>query len=164
MDLQNIKFGSLDAFNVIVEIEQGSNLKYEMDMQSGQLKLDFTFKDLVCPFYYGFIPQTLGGDGDALDAMILSSSAIKSGEVIQCRAVGILKTLDRGEVDNKIICVPIDDNQQSGISDVADLPPDSLEKWTQFYAEVAKQKNKTLEILGLGNKQEALAEIKNSLT
>ena len=64
INLSKISFGTPEEFNVIVEIPRGSNLKYEYDEASDSLKLDFVFKDLVFPFNYGFIPHTLGGDGD----------------------------------------------------------------------------------------------------
>lgn len=154
---------NMNDFNVVIEIEEGSNLKYEFDGASGKMKLDFVFENLTFPFNYGFIPKTLGGDGDTLDAIVLSSVPVKSGETILCKMIGVLKTIDRGEVDNKIICVPLSDPLTDKYRDVEDLPPDSLQNWTEFYLEVARQKKKTIEIIGLKSKQEALQEIKNSL-
>ncbi len=141
-------FGSLDTFNVIIEIPEGSNEKFEYDEKSGQMVLDFVFKDLVFPFNYGFIPGTLGGDGDALDAIVLSSQPLKSGSVAACKTIGVMETLDRGQRDDKIICVPLDDGLAVKYQNVDNLPPDSLQKWTEFYLEVARQKNKVIEILG----------------
>lgn len=163
MNLNNILFGSLEAFSVLVEIPQGSNLKYEFDEASGVMKVDFVFKNLIFPFNYGFIPHTLGGDGDALDAIVLSSAPILSGSVIQCRAVGVLETIDTGEVDNKLVVVPLSDPLSQKYQDIADLPEGSLKKWTDLYMEIARQKNKTIKVLGLENKQTALEEIKKSL-
>jgi inorganic pyrophosphatase len=166
-DLSKIPFGSLETFNVLVEISQGSNLKYEFDEVSGEMKVDFVFDNLFFPFSYGFVPHTLGGDGDALDAIVLSSASIPSGSVVKCHAVGILETVDTGEVDSKLIVVPVDDILAKKYQDISDLPPESLKKWTDFYMEVARQKNKIkrkfIEVKGLKNKQAALEEIKNSL-
>lgn len=155
-DLKNI-------FKVIIEIPQGSNLKYEYDEKSGEMKLDFVFKDLYFPFNYGFIPNTLGGDGDPLDAIVLSSAPIKSGETAVCKIVGMIETVDRGEEDNKIITVPLSDRFANQYQDVDDLPSDTLPKWTQFYLELARQKKKVVKIVGLKNKQETMEKIKNSL-
>ena len=152
-----------ESFQVLVEIPQGSNEKFEYDEAAGEMKLNFVFRDLVFPFNYGFIPGTLGGDGDPLDAIVLSSAPIPSRTVIQCKAIGMLKTIDRGEVDDKIICVPLRDELARKYHDVTDLPSETLAKWTKFYLEVARQKKKVVEIIGLRNKQEALEEIKNSL-
>jgi len=177
IDLTKIPFGSPEAFNVLVEITRGSNLKYEFDEASGEMKVDFVFSavggsasggdNLVFPFNYGFIPHTLGGDGDALDAIVLSSAPIPSGSVVKCRAVGMFETVDTGEVDNKLIVVPVDDILAKKYQDISDLPKDSLQKWTDLYMEIARQKNKFkrkfIEVKGLKNKQTALEEIKNSL-
>lgn len=164
--IKDIPFGSLKAFNVIVEISQGSNLKYEFDETSGAMKVDFVFQDLFFPFNYGFIPHTLGGDGDALDAIVLSSAPISSGSIIKCRAIGILETVDTSEVDNKLVVVPVEDILVKKYQDILDLPPDSLQKWTDLYMEIARQKNKVkrkfVEVKGLKNKQAALEEIRKS--
>jgi inorganic pyrophosphatase len=126
------------------------------------MKLDFVFKDLVFPFNYGFIPNTLGGDGDALDAMVLSSAPIKSGETVVCKIVGMVETVDRGEEDNKIITVPLLDKLASQYQDIDDLPFDTLPKWTEFYLELARQKKKVIKIIGLKNKKEAIEKIEKS--
>lgn len=173
MGYKNIPFGSPEAFNVIVEIPEGSNLKYEYDEAADELKLDFVFsaiggsasggKILVFPFNYGFIPHTLGGDNDPLDAIVLSSAPLKMGEAVKCRAVALLKTIDRGEVDDKIVAVPINDYLAAKYHDASDLPPGFLQKCTDFYREVARQKNKDMEVKSLENKQAALEEIRKSL-
>lgn len=164
MDIKNVTFGGLESFNVIVEIPSGSNEKFEYDEASGQMKVDFIFKDLSFPFNYGFIAGTLGGDGDQLDAIVLSAAAINSGTIVKCKAIGILQTIDRGEVDDKIICVPLQEPIAHEYQDISDLPADTLQKWTEFYMEVARQKKKTIEIVGLENKHGAEEEINNSLS
>ncbi len=133
INLDKIPFGSLEAFNVLVEIPEGSNLKYEFDEASGEMKVDFVFENFSFPFSYGFIPGTLGGDGDHLDAIVLSSEPISSGSVIKCRAVGVMETIDTGEVDNKLIVVPVADDLAKKYQDISDLPEDSLKKWTDLY-------------------------------
>ncbi|HYV34001.1 MAG TPA: inorganic diphosphatase [Candidatus Limnocylindria bacterium] len=163
MNLNHTKFGELEAFNVIIEIPQGSNQKFEIDEATGEMKVNFVFKNLVFPFNYGFIPQTLGGDGDTLDAIVISSKVIPSASVVQCKTIGILKTIDRGEVDDKVICVPLNDPLAKKYNDITDLPTDSFEKWKELYLEIGRQKNKHIEITTLANKEEALKEIKNSL-
>ncbi len=170
MSLKDIEFGNIDAFNVIVEIPKGSNEKFEYDEESDSMKLNFVFsaiggsgENLVFPFNYGFIPGTLGGDRDPLDAIVLSSAPIKSSTVVKCKTIGVFKTIDRGETDDKIICVPVEDPLTEKYYDISDLPPDTLQKWTEFYLEVARQKKKVIENMSLENKQKALEEIKNSL-
>lgn len=164
MNLNNIPFGEPEKFNVVIEIPQGSNQKFEYDEKSENMVLNFVFKDLYFPFNYGFIPGTLGGDGDTLDAIVLSSAPIKSGEVVACKTTGVMETLDRGQRDDKIICVPLDDELAVKYQNIDNLPPDSLQKWTEFYLEVARQKKKVIEILGLKNKKQALFLMQSSLT
>ncbi len=163
MTYKNIPFGELEAFNVLVEMEKGSNLKYEYDEASDSLKLDFTFQNIVCPFNYGSILRTLGGDSDPMDAIIISDKVFKSGEVVVCRAIGMMEMVDRGERDTKVIVVPVNDPSAEKYQSPSDLSPDSLEKWTAYYTEVSRQKNKVMEILGFKGKAEALEEIRNSL-
>lgn len=163
MNLNNIPFGELQAFNVIVEVEQGSNLKYEYSPETGEIHLDFVFNNVKFPFSYGSIAKTLGGDGDPLDAMIVASKPYKTGTVVKCKVIGMLEAVDRGEVDNKLVVVPLEDPLALKYQDVTDLPPDSLQTWTAHWQELARQKNKIMEIKGLVNKQRALEEIKKSL-
>ena len=117
-----------EILKVFIEIPKGSNHKFEYNEKTGKLELNFVFsavggpasrsgsetlqgrmtggKDLVFPFNYGFIPGTLGGDGDPLDAIVLSDRPISSSTILDCKPIGVLKTIDRGEVDDKIVCVP----------------------------------------------------------
>ncbi len=148
---------------VVIEIPQGTNLKYEFDEKTGEFVLDFVFKNLAYPYNYGFIPVTRGGDGDTLDAMVLSTNALKQGAELECQAIGFVEMIDRGEVDNKIICVPLADPLAQKYSDIAEIPPQWIEQWKTFIAEVARQKNKVTEIKGFYGKDTALKEIKNSL-
>lgn len=163
MSLKEIPFGTLKEFNVLVEISEGSNLKYEYNPAADELKLDFVFKDLVFPFNYGFIPHTIGGDNDPLDVAVLSSDPLKRGDVVKCKVVGMVKTIDRGQVDNKLVGVPLNDPLAHKYQDIPDLPPDFLKKFTDFYMEVARQKKKVMEVQSLENRETALAEIKKAL-
>ena len=95
--------------NVVVEIPQGSNVKYEVDKKTGALVVDrFLFTPMSYPAAYGFIPQTLAEDGDPADALVLVPSAIVPGAVIRCRPIGVLHMKDEAGQDEKIICVPND--------------------------------------------------------
>ena len=138
-------------------------MKMEHDPVTDTIKLDFTFKDLVYPYAYGFIAGTLGGDGDALDAIVLSSEVYETGSVIKAKAIGLLKMLDRGEVDDKVICVPIDDPSSKQYSSITDIDNMTIEQWKGFWMEVARQKQKVIEILGFENQEVAKQAIKNSL-
>ncbi|MCL5774989.1 MAG: inorganic diphosphatase [Patescibacteria group bacterium] len=154
---------NLETFEVIIECVEGSNLKYEFNEQTEQFDLDFTFGEgVVFPYNYGFIPGTLGGDGDTLDVMVLSAKPLKTGDRVECVAIGMLEMLDRGEVDNKIVAVPVDDGYHQKFSNVFQVPKEWVKEWQDFFAEIARQKKKVLEIKGIAGKDLAEKEIEKS--
>ncbi len=153
---------------VIIECLKGSNEKFELDEKDGKIKLNFVFsarggsasggKNLTFPFYYGYIPGTRGGDGDMLDAVVISSRQFNRGEEVVCNLLGYVEVVDRGEEDNKLVLVPIED---IGILDIKDIPQATLQEWKSFWQEVAIQKNKIMEVKSFRNKKEA-EELLNS--
>lgn len=162
--MNNLGFGEIEKFNVLVENKQGTKTKYEYDEVAGILRLDFVFSDgLVWPYNYGEILGTLGGDGDKLDAMILSTEPIDPGIVVSCRAIGTVEILDRGEEDNKIICVPVVDRGMEKVLDLNDLGEEWKKIPTEFYLEIARQKNKTMEIKGFWGKEKTEEYIRKTV-
>lgn len=111
MDVSKIPTGR-DAphdINVVIEIPQGSQVKYEVDKDSGAVFVDrFLFTPMAYPAAYGFIPGTLADDGDPADALVLAPAPIVPGAVIRCRPIGMLQMEDESGQDEKIICVPHD--------------------------------------------------------
>ena len=96
--------------NVVVEIPTGSNLKIEWDRDLAAFALDRVEPQAFAkPCNYGFIPQTLDEDGDELDVLLISDQTLTTGLVVKARIIGVMKFVDTGEVDDKIICVPVDD-------------------------------------------------------
>jgi len=163
MEYKNIPFGTIDAFNVLIEIPKGSQDKYEYDEELDEFKSNFTFwGDCKFPDDYGFIPQTKAGDGDNLDAIVLNPTPLATGYVVTCRAVAILKTIDRGEVDDKLVVVPIGCKEYDKIQSAKDLPEDFEKTYREFYKLVGVQKKKTLEVKGLVSKEEAIEALKKS--
>jgi inorganic pyrophosphatase len=157
MDLSKLPPSTPEEFTVVIEIPRGSQNKYEYDEPSGTFVLDFVFKDLAFIENYGFIPGTHAGDGDTLDVFVVTPQPLLQGAVIRCRTVGVLETLDRGEVDNKIIAVPVVGSEEP-------IPTErKFREWFDFYQEVARQKQKTIEIIGLKDEQAALEKIKAAI-
>ncbi len=112
----------MQNFQVRVENLKGTKEKYEYDEVTEQMRLDFVFKNgLIWPYNYGQILNTLGGDGDKLDAIILSSKPLNIGNVFFCRTIDMIELLDRGERDDKIICVPVEDEALTGIIEIKDI-------------------------------------------
>ncbi len=146
-------------FTVVIECEKGSNLKIEFDENSAEFKTDFVFKDIVFPYYYGFIPGTTADDGDTLDAIIMSDLALKTGDTAQCKAIGIVKVTDRGQKDDKIIAVPLQDPSADKLNDLSDIALSLRESWKNFLSEVARQKNKNMEVDGFEDQKSAQTAI-----
>src|SRR3989344_2878898 len=99
-----------DEFNVIVEIPKGSKNKYEIDKETGLIALDrvaHTAQDF--PYDYGFAPQTLWDDGDALDVIVLTTHPLATGILVRVRPIAIMQMVDSGDSDDKIIAVPVED-------------------------------------------------------
>src|SRR3954468_1082346 len=108
--LHDIPAGSRDEMNVIVEIPRGVKNKYEIDKETGLIKLDrVNHTAQAYPFDYGFVPQTLWDDGDALDVVLLTTEALFPGLLLEARPVGIMHMIDGGEADEKVIAVPVGD-------------------------------------------------------
>lgn len=154
----------MEKFKVFIEIEQGSNEKYEYDKLSKELKLDFVFDNLFFPYNYGFIPNTLSGDGEELDAVILSSAPIARGRTVVCKAIGMMEVIDRGEEDNKIICVPVSDPLAEQYHDIGDMSADKQREFKEFLRNIGLQKKKDMEVRAFVNRGLAEKEIKKAIT
>lgn len=142
-----------------VEIPAGSFTKYEIG-EDGLLHVDrFLAMPMAYPANYGSMPRTLAGDGDPLDALVLTRAPLHPGAVIRFRPVGVLRMVDGGEADEKIIGVPVDkvDASYAGIRDLADLPKAEIDRIEAFFR-VYKQLpagSKTVELHGWGDAAEA---------
>ena len=119
---------------VVVEIPQGSSHKIEWDRKVGVMKLDRVDPAIFAkPTNYGFIPQTLDEDGDELDVLLITDAPLTTGIVVSARIVGVMKFVDDGEVDDKIIAVPSDDrNNGDAIQTLEDIPA-QLIKQIEFH-------------------------------
>ncbi|GAB3033867.1 inorganic diphosphatase [Parafrigoribacterium mesophilum] len=113
----------MNSFDVTIEIPGGSRNKYEVDHETGRIRLDrHLFTAMVYPADYGFIADTLGEDGDPLDALVLLDEHVYPGVDVKARAVGVFQMADEGGPDAKIISVPDTDPRWSAIRDIDDVP------------------------------------------
>ena len=152
------------GYKVLIEIPKGTvNNKFEYNHQTKTMMLDFVFKNLVWPFNYGEVVGTLGGDGDALDALVFSTNPLAQSSLVNCIPFGIVKQLDRGEEDHKLMFVPVGDALAEKYKDISDFSEQEREGLKILYKKIADQKKKTIEILGFENKQQAEEEIKKCL-
>ncbi len=131
------------VINVIIEVSAGSINKYEMITESGQLKLDRVgYSSLAYPFTYGAIPATWDYDGDPLDVEIVNiTEPLVPGSLVEARVIGVMKFVDGGEVDDKIIAVLNDDKRSDHIKSYTDLG-EYWEKETRYYWENYKAMKK----------------------
>ena len=148
-------------FDVIVEIPQGQRNKYEMDHETGRIRLDrMLFTSTRYPADYGFIEHTLADDGDPLDALVLLQEPTFPGCVIRCRAVAMFRMRDENGADDKVLCVPATDPRMSQTRDIEDIPEFDLLEIQHFF-EVYKElePGKTVEGTGWANRVIAESEI-----
>lgn len=155
-----------NEINVIVEIPKGSHNKYEIDKETGLIKLDrANYSDAAYPVEYGFIPQTLWEDGDAVDVLLLATYPIHPGILVAARPVALMEMIDGGESDDKIICVPCDDVRWEDVQDLNDLNKHTLREIQHFFENIKKLKSKPVvtEIKGFKGKADAIAAVKKSI-
>ncbi len=148
------------VFDVLIEIPKGQRNKYEVDHETGRMRLDrMLFTSTRYPADYGFIEGTLGEDGDPLDALVLVGDPTFPGCRIRSRPVGVFHMTDEKGPDEKVICVPLRDPSFMRIRDVHDIPPefrDEIEHFFQVYKQLEEKKTETR---GFGNRAEAVAVI-----
>nr|WP_298131531.1 inorganic diphosphatase [uncultured Pseudoxanthomonas sp.] len=150
-----------------VEIPAGSMTKYEIN-EEGLVFVDrFQSMPVAYPANYGSMPRTLAGDGDPLDALVLTREPLHPGVLVKFRPIGVLRMLDDGKHDEKIIGVPTDkvDPTYAGIRDLTDLPQierDRIEAFFRVYKDLPKGRN-PVQLNGYGDAKEAKALIRESL-
>ncbi len=157
-----------DLINVIVEIPAGSNNKYEIDKKTGLISLDrANYTSSPYPFDYGFVPQTLWDDGDALDVVILTTYPIALGVLVEVRPVAVVEMIDDGESDFKIIGVPKNDRRWENVKDLQDVNEHKLKEIVHFFKTYKQLKKDgvehSVEIKGIKGRVEALEAVKKSI-
>ena len=149
-----------DQLLCFVEIPKGSRNKYEYDHESGAIKLDrFLFSSMVYPTDYGFIPDTLGQDGDALDAMVCVSESTFPGCVIPVKPIALFRMEDDQGVDDKVLCVPLQDPAWNGLDELDDLPGQLRDEIAHFFSVYKDLEQKKVKVDGWYSRQEAIDEI-----
>ena len=156
--------GSSVEFDVLVEIPKGERNKYEVDHESGRIRLDRTlFTSTAYPADYGFIEETLGQDGDPLDALVILQQPTFPGCLIRCRAIGMFRMTDEAGGDDKVLCVPSHDPRLEHLRDINHVSKfDRLE--IQHFFEVYKdlEPGKSVEGANWVGRAEAEAEVNES--
>lgn len=138
------------SVNAIIEIPKGSKAKYEIDKESGLIKLDrVLFSSVMYPANYGFIPKTYCDDKDPLDILVLCSVDVYPMSIIEAKVIGVMHMIDNGEQDDKIIAVAKNDMSVNYINDLSELPPHTMKEIVRFFQDykALERKNVTIERL-----------------
>ena len=152
------------AFPVIVEIPKGSTNKYELDKETGLLKLDRVLYSAVhYPADYGFIPRTFCDDGDPLDALVLGQEPVYPLTIVHARAVGVMRMRDDKGVDDKIVAVSVRDPSFEGYTDKSQLPGHVLRQVQRFFQDYKVLEHKEVVIEDMLGPEDALRIIRESL-
>lgn len=153
--------------NVVVEIPQGSQVKYELDKDSGAVVVDrFLFTPMAYPAAYGFIPGTLADDGDPADVLVLTPAPVVPGCVIRARPIGVLHMEDEAGSDEKLVCVPHDKvhPMYAGITSAEELPEITRRSIEHFFATYKDlESDKWVKVRGWGSASEAADIIMSSM-
>jgi len=124
----------MGSYDVVIEIPRGSRNKYEVDHETGRVYLDRTlFTGFVYPIDYGFFENTLGLDGDPVDALVLLEYPVFPGVGVKVRPVGVFNMSDEAGIDSKVICVPAKDPRWQHIQDIGDVPQHRKDEIEHFF-------------------------------
>jgi inorganic pyrophosphatase len=150
--------------NALIEIPEGSRSKYEIDKTTGLLKLDrVIYSSFHYPVNYGFIPQTLGEDGDPLDILVLCSESIQPLCLVEAVVIGNMQMTDTGEKDDKIIAVAAKDPTVNHIKDVDELPPHFFSVLRNYFEQYKVLENKKVQIDDFQNKAIAYKVVEDAI-
>lgn len=158
--------GTAEEMNVIIEVSKGSNNKYEIDKETGLIKLDrANYSSAPYPVDYGFTPKTLWEDGDALDVMVLSTFPIDTGILVKVRPVALMEMTDSGESDFKVLGVPVKDKRWDDVKDIADVNKHTLKEIQHFFETYKELKGKgdVVTVHGFKGMKEAKGAFEKSL-
>jgi inorganic pyrophosphatase len=152
-------------FNAVIEIPFGSSVKYELDKESGLIKLDrILYSAVYYPANYGFIPQTLAEDHDPLDVLVLCQETVVPLTLIHARTIGIMTMIDQGEKDHKIIAVATDDPEFNSYREAAEMPSHRLTMLRRFFQDYTQLEGKVVEVDEIQPAKAAFPIIEDALT
>lgn len=162
----NISFGkdAPEVINCIIEIPNKSKGKYELDKETGLIKLDrVLFSAMHYPANYGFIPQTYCDDKDPLDALVLCQVDLPVNCLVEARVIGAMEMIDGGELDDKIIAVAEHDQEYKDVKDLSDLPKHKLAEIKDFFQRYKTLEKKEVEVKEFLNRENAIKLVEESI-
>jgi len=148
----------------IIEIPMGSTIKYELDKKSGLIKVDRTlFSSVHYPANYGFFPRTYCDDNDPLDVLVLGQEPVVPLSIVRAKPIGLMKMVDQGQLDDKVIAVHADDQEYSHYNSITELPPHRMKQVQRFFEDYKILENKVVKIDGFLGPAEAHQVIKEAI-
>lgn len=145
-----------DDFSALIEIPMGSKCKYELDKETGFIRLDrVLYTSTHYPQNYGFIPRTFADDGDPLDVLVIMSSPVYPMTLIRCYPIGVMRMIDGGALDDKIIAIPFSDPTYRGIKSLDDLPAHIFDEIVHFFSVYKQLEGKTTAVDSLLGRDDA---------
>ena len=151
-------------FIAVVEISKGSKCKYELDKETGLLRLDrILYTSTHYPANYGFIPRTYADDLDPMDVMILCSESIRPLTEVRCYPIGVISMIDSGRYDEKIVCIPFNDPTYNTYTDISQLPHHIFDEMMHFFRVYKELEDKDTAVNELKGAKEAEEIIQQSI-
>jgi inorganic pyrophosphatase len=151
-------------FTSVIEIPMGSSVKYELDKETGLLRLDrILYSAVFYPANYGFIPQTLAEDDDPLDVLVLCQEPVAPLTLVAARAIGLMTMIDAGKKDHKVLAVAVNDPEYNGFHDATELPAHRLAMLRRFFQDYKTLEGKAVEVDEMEPAAAALPVIEDAL-
>ncbi len=151
-------------FPALIEIPAGSKTKFELDKATGLLKVDrVLYGSVHYPWNYGFIPRTFCGDGDPLDVLVLGQAEVPPLSIMRAIPIGVMRMVDQGDTDDKIIAVHADDPSYMHFKDISELAPHILNEITNFFETYKTLEKKKVEVNGMFGRTEALRIVEEAI-
>ena len=154
-----------EIINTVIEIPQGCKVKYELDKDSGLLRVDrVLYSSVIYPANYGFIPRSYGDDEDPLDVLVLMQESVVPLSILRARPIGLMRMVDQGQEDDKIICVNVDDPAYNGFHHIWEIPDHQLRELKRFFEDYKILEGKKVSVdQDLGGPDKARGIVRDSM-
>lgn len=160
----DLEFNGKNELDCIIEIPAGSKIKYEIDKKSGLLKVDrILYSSVHYPCNYGLFPRTFCDDGDPLDVLVIGQLPVAPLSIMRVRPIGVMRMLDQGKGDDKVISVHVDDPEYHHINSIKEIAPHKINEIRRFFESYKELEKKSVEILSIDDESEAIKVIKESI-